>query len=341
MNPRKNQLELARKLGVSVSTVSRALSDAPGISDELRKQIRKLAIEVGYRPRGSRTGTASAPQRIAAFVTLDRVTGGLASFYDGIVDGVAREARRSSLLVDVKLIDERTLDLALVTQDAAERPRRGIFFIGIDPPREVSEALLKDRVPTVLVNGVDPLMRYDSVAPANFYGAFEAAQLLLNAGHRSLLYVTSKLRWTTRQRLRGFCAGVAEVPGASVEVCELSAPTREEAEKAVDRLVANNRAWTAVFCMNDLYAIGVIQALQARGLRVPDDVSVLGFDDLPFAGLMSPRLSTMRVDREAIGRQAVELMKRRIADPAATPVHVDVGVVAVTGSTVRRLDGAS
>ena len=87
--------------------------------------------------------------------------------------------------------------------------------------------------------------------------------------------------------------------------------------------------------MNDLYAIGVVQALQGRGLRVPDDVSILGFDDLPFASMMSPRLSTMRVEREAIGMQGVELMNRRLANPGVASVHVDVSVIPVAGGTVR------
>ncbi len=270
-----------------------------------------------------------------AFVTLDRVTGGLASFYDGIVEGMLFEARRASMEIDIRLVDERTLDLNLF-HDQAGPDLSSIFFVGIDPPEDIGHALVSGRIPTVLVNGLDPLMRFDSVAPSNYYGAYRAAKLLLDAGHRSLLYVTSKLRWTTLQRLRGFRAGVSDVPGASVEVCELAVPTREEAEKAVDRLVAAERAWTAVFCMNDLYAIGVVQALNGRGLRAPEDVSVLGFDDLPFAGMMAPRLSTMHVDREAIGRQAVGLMRRRLADPFAVAIHVDVAVVPVPGGTVAR-----
>ncbi|ANY84360.1 hypothetical protein BB934_39800 (plasmid) [Microvirga ossetica] len=339
MKPRKNQLELARKLGVSVSTVSRALSDSPGIGEDLRRQIQKLANEVGYQPRGSRNRSLqTASRKAVALVTLDRVTGGLASFYDGVIDGMLLEARRSLIDIDVRLIEERTFDLRQF-RSQVDPSAAGMFFVGIDPPEDVREALVSERIPAVLVNGVDPLMRFDSVAPSNFFGAYQAAKILLDAGHRSLLYVTSKLRWTTQQRLRGFCAAVTEIPDAKAEVCELAAPTREEAEKAVDRLVTGQQAWTGVFCMNDLYAIGVVQALQGRGLRVPDDVSVLGFDDLPFASMMSPRLSTMRVERESIGRQGVELMTRRLANPGAAAVHVDVAVAPVSGGTVRSVSG--
>lgn len=335
MKPRKNQLELARKLGVSVSTVSRALSDSPGIGEDLRRQIQKLANEVGYQPRGSRNRISQTANRnVVALVTLDRVTGGLATFYDGVLDGMLLEARRSSIDIDVRLTEERTFDLKFFLSQADPKAA-GVFFVGIDPPEDICEALVMGQIPTVLVNGLDPMMRFDSVAPSNFFGAYQAARILLDAGHKSLLYVTSTLRWTTQQRLRGFRAAVMESSGATIEICELAAPSREEAEKAVDRLVTSDRAWTGVLCMNDLYAIGVIQALQGRGLRIPDDISVLGFDDLPFASMMSPRLSTMRVDREAIGRQGVELMNRRLTNPSAAAVHVDISVIPVPGGTVR------
>ena len=194
MKARKNQLELARKLGVSVSTVSRALSDSPGIGEDLRRQIRKLANEVGYQARGSKARSSkTASRKTVALVTLDRVTGGLASFYDGVLDGMLLEARRSSMDVDVRLIEERAFDLKLF-RGQVDPSAAGMFFVGIDPPEDVRDALVSERIPTVLVNGLDPLMRFDSVAPANFFGAYHAARILFDAGHRSLLYVTSMLR---------------------------------------------------------------------------------------------------------------------------------------------------
>ncbi|WP_342358833.1 LacI family DNA-binding transcriptional regulator [Terrarubrum flagellatum] len=331
MDRRKNQIDLARAAGVSVSTVSRALSDAPGISGELRKQIQGLAIELGYEARGAR---AEPVRPATAYVTLDRATGGLAGFYDGIVEQLTAEARRASLKLDVRLVDERTFGLKRFVEDFDGARPPAVFLVGLDPSQELAERLIAANVATVLVNGADPETRFDSVAPANFYGAELAARLLLEAGHRSLLYVASNPRWTTTQRMRGFQAAVSEIKGASVDICRLSAPTREQAEIAVDQLVAKGRRWTAVFCMNDLYAVGVMRALEARRLRVPEDVSVLGFDDLPFAEMTTPRLSTVRVDRHEIGRQAVQLMIRRLNAPAASTLHIEIGVSPVAGGTI-------
>lgn len=332
MTRRTNQIDLARAVGVSVSTVSRALSDAPGISDQLRKQIRKLAGEIGYAARGR---GSDPTYRTKAYVTLDSATGGLAAFYESLVDGLVAEARAAAMAIDVSLVDERALEFARIEQDLADGIA-GVFLVGIDPEPALAARLVQARTAAVLVNGADPALRFDSASPANFFGAAQAASLLLDAGHRSILYVTARPRWTTRQRLRGFQAAVDAVAGARVTVCELAEPTREAAERAIDALLAGTPDWTAVFSMNDLFGIGVLQALDRRGLRVPADMSVLGFDDLPSAAMTSPRLSTFRVDRAEIGRQAIRLMARRIAEPGASMLQVEVAVTGVAGGTVDR-----
>ncbi|CAH1648714.1 LacI family transcriptional regulator [Chelatococcus asaccharovorans] len=330
---RKNQNDLAKALGVSVSTISRALSDAPGISEDLRERVRRLAREMGYEARGGKGGSS---RHVHAYVTLDRTTDGLTGFYDGIVKWMIAEARVSSMTIEVRLADDRTEDIRRIADDVARQRVEAVFLVGIDPPAELAQLLLERKVPTVLVNGADPDMRFDCVTPSNFYGAQMAAQILMQQGHRSLLYVSGHLRWTTLQRLRGFKTAVADRPEAQLSVVTLAAPTRDQVERVVDAL-QDGRAPTAIFCINDLYAVSVMQALHARGYDVPGDVSVLGFDDLPFAEHVTPRLSTFRVARRDIGRQSVQLMARRLADPEAVRLQVEVGVVPVTGQTVAAI----
>ncbi|HEV2604724.1 MAG TPA: LacI family DNA-binding transcriptional regulator [Microvirga sp.] len=332
LDRRISQLDIARAAGVSVSTVSRALSDAPGLSLDLRKQIRKLAQELAYEGRGVR---AEPALHATAYVTLNRATGGLAAFYEEIVGGLLEEARGASLEIDVRLVEETSLDVKRLQQDAARSGSPALFLVGIDPLPEVIQHLLTSGTPVVLVNGFDPAMRFDCVAPANFYGGAHAARLLIEAGHRSLLYLTGRPRWTTLQRLRGYSTVIAEAEGIRSIVCELPEGSRENAEATIHELLqAGKRAWTAVFCMNDLIAVGVMQALEAQGIRVPEDVSVLGFDDLPCAIMTSPRLTTLRVNRRELGREAVRLLLRRLAKPDAPLLQVEAGVVAVAGGTV-------
>jgi DNA-binding LacI/PurR family transcriptional regulator len=189
----------------------------------------------------------------------------------------------------------------------------------------------------VLVNTFDPQMRYDSVAPNNFYGAAWATRLLLAAGHRHLLHLRDQIRWTTHQRQQGFLAAIAEVPDAHGEILDIGDDgDRVLAEVARQRKAGKSR-WTAVFSVHDNGAIRLIHALENVGLSVPGDVSIIGFDDLPPAAMMTPRLSTMGVDCAAIGRQAVALMQRRLDDPSAAVLQVECAVAPVAGGTIAQI----
>ena len=318
---RPNQQDVARAAEVSISTVSRALADAPGISRELRRKIQDLADTLGYAGRTGR----SAERGATAYVALHSATGGLAAFYQEIVQGLLTAAA-GTLDIALRLVGQNALTPAMLAEAKA------VFLIGIDPDKAAAETLLTRQVPVVLVNGADPLMRFDAVAPANLYGAKRGAELLLAEGHRSILYVTSAPRWTTLQRLRGVQAAVAEA-GGRLEICELAHPTRESAEEEVRKRL-RRRDWSAIFCMNDLFAVGVLRALENARLAVPREISVLGFDDLPFAAMTSPRLTTLRVDRGEIGQQAIRLMQRRIEQPDASVLQIEIAVTPTPGGTL-------
>ena len=327
------QIELARAAGVSVSTVSRALSNSPGIGADLRVRIHKLAQELGYQRRGE----SVAPARvIRAYVTVNAVTGGLVPFYNAIAEGLAVAARAAGLVLEIRLIQESQFDPGRLDRDADEGTVTGTMLVGIDVTGEVAARLAATRH-VVLVNTFDPLMRFDCVGPNNFYGGALATQQLLNAGHRSLLHIRDHLRPTTIQRHLGYRAAVEAQPGARGAVED--APNASEAllHEIAQRRRAQITDWTGVYCVHDLAAIRLIHALEAVGFRVPSDLSVIGFDDLPAAAMMSPHLSTMKVDCKAIGAQAVALMLRGLADPECGPVQAECGITTVPGGTIAQI----
>jgi DNA-binding LacI/PurR family transcriptional regulator len=332
MDRSANQKDVARAAGVSVSTVSRALSNQPGISDDVRAKISKLAQELGYRARGDAGQTA---RFIRTYVTGNAVTGGLVPFYNAIVEGLNAAAMTAGLILEIRLIQDRVLDPRRFDRDAEEATAAGTMLVGIDPSPEIA-ARLKAQKTVVLVNTFDPEMRFDCVGPNNFYGGALATNMLIGAGHRSLLHVRDHLRPTTVQRHLGFQSAVATAVGARGIVFD--AP--DAAEAAMRDMVRERKAqhtdWTGVYCVHDLAAIRLIHALEAEGFRVPQDVSVVGFDDLPAASMMSPRLSTVRVDCQAIGAQAIALMLRRLSYPEAGSVQAECGVSAVAGGTIAQ-----
>ena len=250
-----------------------------------------------------------------------------------------KAAREASIPLVVRLVTERSLEDALTDRLASDGRRKPLFLIRPRPVVRHDRADHESAAPVVLVNGVDPSMQLDSIAPSNFYGGRLAADILLGLGHRSILYVTSLPRWTTSQRCLGFQLRIEETVGAGLDIVQLAEPTQKMPNERWRRCSPKDWRWSAVFCMNDLYAIGVLEALQRHGMKVPGDVSLIGFDDLPFAAMVTPRLSTFQVDSQALGSAAIQLMLRRLADPSARPLQTEVGVRAVEGGTLGRFEG--
>ncbi|MBO9590281.1 MAG: LacI family DNA-binding transcriptional regulator [Devosia sp.] len=327
-----NQVELARIAGVSVSTVSRALSNSRGISAELRTQILQLADQMGYRSRGS---SEPESRTIRMYVTTNAATGGLATFYNVLIDAMQTAAREAELTLEIRLSHDKALDLARLERDAGPDPVAVTLVMGIDPPDEVLSQFGPSR-PLILVNAFDPLMRFDCVAPNNYYGAYWATRRLLEAGHRSLLHVRDQHRWTTTQRERGFLAAVDDTEGAKGRVVDIRLGD-DELHTAIAERQAGTADWTGIFCVHDMAAVRVVHALEAAHFRIPQDVSVVGFDDLPAASLMTPKLSTMQVDCVAMGQEAIALVLRRLGQPNARPIQVESAVTSTEGGTIAKI----
>jgi DNA-binding LacI/PurR family transcriptional regulator len=214
----------------------------------------------------------------------------------------------------------------------------GLLAIGLDPEEEIIHRITQGVLQPVLVNSADPSMMLDCVSPSNFYGGALAARRLLELGHRKVAYIGPHHRHTIRERMRGFRHTILEEKGTTFEEFLLSTADSGfgQAGDAVRKLLAKNPELTGIFCMNDAIALGALGAAQELGLSVPDDLSIIGFDDLPFAELSTPRLSTVRVDRREIAREAVDLLRRRLTEPSANARQVQLGVQLVEGQTAGK-----
>lgn len=327
---RLRQADIADRAGVSVSTVSRALANEPGISAAVRRHIMAVAAELGYPLRPS-----AAPFAGLALITSDSATGGLSAFYEGVVEGLRQAAAERGVPFAIRLVREQRMTPAAVAQHLADTGADSLFLVGIDPSQDLRDWQQSTGTPLVLVNGTDPLMQFDGVAPANFFGALMATNRLLAAGHRRILHVTGVHRHTIRERVRGFDAALAAA-GAEGRLVPLPfhGEAGREAHAATEAVLAEDPGFTAAFCMNDVIAVGVLDAAIEAGRRVPDDFAIVGFDDLPCAAMTDPCLATMRVDRLALGREAMALMEGRFTDRAAPPRQISHAVTPVPGGSL-------
>jgi DNA-binding LacI/PurR family transcriptional regulator len=327
---RLSQADIAGRLGVSVSTVSRALADGVGISPAVRRDVQHLAHTLGYRSRGIARGFLD--RRVSAFVPLGSATSGLSGFYFGIVEGMRAAAAQSGIALDVRLINESAVSLNFLRQHIQQTKAGGLLLAGIDATDELAAWCADEELPVVLVNGTDPQMRISSVSPANYYGAMQATRRLLEAGHRKIIHYTHGPRPTIEQRRRGFEAAVA---AAGAEGTVVNSAELRTAEFAA-RLAADAYDVTAVFVWNDIAAVEILETLGEARAGKPGGYAIVGFDDLPIASLATPRLSTMHVDREAIGAAAIRLLRLHVEGDRNVE-QLEIGVTPVEGGTIYRI----
>jgi Transcriptional regulators len=329
---RASQADIAEQLGVSVSTVSRALANEIGISDAVRRDVQRVARMLGYKSKHPPV-TGAIDKRALALVPLGSATSGLSGFYFGILEGMRNEAANIGMSLDVRLVNEQGVTLELIQRQLAQADAQGVLLAGIDPWEELVAWSEADQVPIVLVNGSDPQMRLSAVSPANFYGAYMATKRLIDAGHRKILHYGQKTRPTLLQRLRGFRTAIADHPAVQGSVVY-------NAEVPVAQLVEDIRAGrhdiTAIFSWNDIAAVELLEHFYGGGSGVSENFSIIGFDDLPIAGMASPRLSTMHVDRHAIGHVAIRVLRQHLDGDMAVQ-QVQIGLSAVEGETVFTL----
>lgn len=330
---RASQGDIAALLNVSVSTVSRALANEIGISDAVRRDVQRVARSLGYKSKHPIV-SSKLDKRALALVPLNSAIGNLASFYHGIVEGMRSQSVEAGIAIDVRLVQEDMVTLDFVKKQVAKSGANAVVLAGIDPDDEIAQWSADADIPIILANGSDPQMRFSSVSPANFYGAYMATKYLLDHGHRKILHYTYHHRPTIRQRRRGFEAAIADHPDAEGT---LVISNEHSSRELLSGLLDKKYDATAVFCWNDSVAVTMVEALLGPESPMPENFSLIGFDDLPIANMASPRLSTIRVDREAIGRGVVQLLASQFQGEQAVQ-QLEIGVSLVEGETVHLLN---
>ncbi|MFC8732342.1 LacI family DNA-binding transcriptional regulator [Luteimicrobium sp. NPDC057192] len=311
--------DVASASGVSISTVSRALSEPSRVASATRDRVLAAARDLGYEPNRAASGLRSGRTATLGVVVPDLENPYFASVTKG-VQARAREHGYGVFVVDVEEDASREADEVR----ALLRQTDGVI---VASPRGTDDDLLALVASTqpgraVLVNrrieGV-PSVTADDVA-----GAVRALDHLRALGHRRIAYVGGPATsWSDRMRREGLQRAAAGGDGArSVEIVDLGAfrPHVQGGYSAAD--LATGAGATAVVAYNDLVALGVEQRLRERGIAVPAEVSVVGFDDTFVATLASPPLTSVGTDLRAVGGAALDLLVERLREPDGPAGHV-------------------
>jgi DNA-binding LacI/PurR family transcriptional regulator len=324
--------DIARAAHVSHSTVSRALRDSPLVSPEKRVLIQKIARDTGYMVSAigrslvkQRTNTIGVVVTTIADPFAGEVIGGVEEFFlprDYSLILAACHSDRERELQAVHSFHQRRVDGILVLAS-----RVGAMYIPM---------LSEMKVPIVLINSHHPGEFVHSVRIDDFRGAQDATRHLLDLGHIRIGYVGDRLGFQSdAERCAGYRRTLEEAGiGFDPSLIAYGDGSPESGREAMHQLLALAEPPTAVFCYNDREALGAMRAARECGLRVPEDVSLCGFDDLFLSAYVEPALTTIRQPKREIGLMAGEMLLRLLS--GETPEsQITSGSLVVRESTAR------
>jgi DNA-binding LacI/PurR family transcriptional regulator len=325
--------DIARLAHVSHPTVSRALQNSPLVNPRTAEKIRKIAEQAGYR--------ASAVAR--GLVTRRTLTIGLVvttvadPFTSEVFSGIEQEAHDRGYCVFLAESNADPQREREVVRTFAERRVDGIIVTSSRVGALYLPLLSEMMVPIVLLNDQHPGAFVHSVMIRNLEGSRAAASHLIGLGHRRIAYIGDQIGYQSDTER---CAGYREALdaagiGVAAELMVQGDGKPEAARRAMDRLLALAEPPTAVCCYNDMTALGAMRSIRLHGLRVPEEISVVGFDDLFFASYTQPPLTTVRQPMRRMGKLAMEsLFKLMSGDESEIRIKVESELI-VRESTGR------
>lgn len=305
--------DVAKAAGVSAQTVSRVLNQHPDVSADTRARVQKIILEMGYAPNSIAQSLSRGRSH-----TLGVIGYGLEYFGStGVLRGIEHKANKLGYSLLLSLIDQvepRRVDR--VVGDLLSRQVDGMIWIvpgRQDHARWLSEKLGDFSIPFVYLNK-SPIHQELIVALDNRAGGRLATQHLLEQGYRQIGIITGPDQWwEAMERQAGWQEALSEngiTPDAKLKVAgDWNAAS---GEVGLTTLLAQNPAFDAVFVCNDQMALGALQAARRHGLRVPEDLGIVGFDDLPESAYFFPPLTTIRQNTLALGALSVEVLCARI-----------------------------
>ena len=312
--------DVASTAGVSPATVSRVLNGRTDVSPELASRVRQAVQELGYRRNGVARNLRRRVTTVWALIITDVGNPFFTAMVRGVED-VAHEAGYSLVLCnsDEDLDKEqRYVEIALAEQMA------GVIIAAASEGASDLSPLVDRGVPVVAVDRRLDRLDLDTVLVDNVLGAREATSHLLDNGCRRVACITGPTRTTTAaERLRGF-REAHQTAGLPVDPALVVRENFKEdgGRRGAEQLLALDTSPDGLFVANNLMTVGALEALLDAGAAIPDDVAVVGFDDIPWARLTRPRVTTVQQPTYEMGRQAALLLASRIAAYAGPPRRV-------------------
>ncbi|CAN5655808.1 substrate-binding domain-containing protein [soil metagenome] len=308
--------EVAKRANVAPITVSRVLNNSGYFSQEIKDRVEAAATELHYVPNMLARSLRSNRTQTLGLVLSDITN----PFWTTVARGVEDAASQQGFNVMLCNTDEKAAKQAEYLSVLLRKRVDGIILVPARSTPEAVQMIQKQGVQVVVMDRQVPGATVDVVRGASMRSSYELTQYLLALGHRQIVLLAGpETVSTSHERVQGYQQAFAEVNLAAAAMTVLYGEfTVDSGYTMAQQAVAMKPRPTALFAANNFIAIGALKALRALGLHVPEDISVVGFDDLPTSLIVEPFLTVVAQPAYAMGQHATELLLQRISAPEAT-----------------------
>lgn len=298
--------DVAKKSGYSITTVSKVLNNYPNVSEKAKEKVERVVKELGYMPNSSaRTLATKKSKMIGVVFSEDSDVGITHPFFSAVFESFKKQVELYNY--DMLFVSRNIENNQKYYDHLRNRGVDGVIVVAESD--EVENELIGSDIPTVFIDAL--IENTNVVYSDNSFGSMMAVDYLYELGHRKIAHITGKpTLFTAMERIQGF--------KMAIEKHQLTIPanyivdggyfTYEGGRVAMMKLLTLKDTPSAVYVSGDEMAIGAIKAVKEAGLRVPEDISIIGFDDISIAKYTDPALTTIRQDTDRIGRQAAVLL---------------------------------
>lgn len=310
MNIKVSMDTIAKELGVSKNTVSLVFRNIPGVNEKTRVKVLETADRLGYKYSKSNSHNEEAFQLVTnILIVIPSSAKDNSGFFSHIQYGIESEARKNNIYTVISYYDD-TYDLDDIPLSIKEGHVSGIITLG-RIKKSVFNSLKKYNIPMIMVDHYYEDTPLDCIISDNFMGGFVATKYLIEKGHKELGFLGAIDKSVSfYDRFLGYKKALEQASLSVTNVCVMAksfeALAMEDPILVTEELKKLTKLPSAFFCCNDIEAITLIKGLVSIGLQVPQDISVIGFDDIDLAKNFYPELTTIKVSKELLGIKAVQ-----------------------------------
>lgn len=304
--------DIAKKAGVSVGTVSRVLNNADNVNEEIKERVLKAAITLGYETEIKKRGSIGTVGFVIRELENDPSQN---VYFSAILRGAQKRTEELGGKLIYTVVPNTDDKIEEVVNKVKNLKVNALLLVNLSNSKLVEE-ILKLSIPSVVMEDYFPELEVDCITTDAFDGACKVAKFLLEK-HQNIAFIDGPQdQYDVVQRAAGFLFTLERM-GYPIDpdLIAYSNLLPEGGYRAMKELLEKGKKFTAVYCTNDHSAIGAMRAIREYGLRIPEDISVVGNDDIDMAEHLDPPLTTVRVFRDTLGRVAVDHLYNRIINP--------------------------